>query len=326
MLAVEIRQDHPDGKLLLCERPLPSVEKGEVLIKIRHAGINRADILQRRGHYPPPPGTTDIPGLEVAGTVVGVGSREIGWPREGDQVCALLTGGGYAQFCKVEAELCMPVPDMPLEKAAVLPEAMVTVWHNVFEKGGLRPGEILLIHGGASGVGSMAIQMAKTAGALVVTTAGNQEKCNFCLRQGADLAIDYQQQDFVDVIRDFTMGRGVNVILDMVGGDYIEKNIRCLAEEGRLVQIALQQGRRISLDYLPVMSKRLTLTGSTLRNRPASSKAAMIRHMLTCFAEHLGRNIQPHIHARFAMAEANAAHAVMEASSHMGKLLLDIPD
>lgn len=327
MLAIEIIHDQNGGQLHLTERPMPPQPMaGEVLIRIAHAGINRADIMQRQGRYPPPAGTTDIPGLEVAGTVVATGSA-VAWPKPGMQVCALLTGGGYAQFCTVDASQCLPVMGgMSLAMASALPEALVTVWHNVFERGQLKAGETLLVHGGSSGIGVMAIQMAKLAGARVMVTAGSQEKCDFCQQLGADLAIDYHEQDFVEVVTGYTHSAGVNIILDMVGGDYLERNIRCLSEEGRLLQIAMQHGTRVAFNYLPVMSRRLTLTGSTLRNQPVAAKAALISEVMMRFGADIGQGIQPHIHASFPMAQAAEAHAMMESSVHRGKLVLDIPE
>jgi len=306
----------------LAEGPAPTPGQDEVLIEVAWAGVNRPDVAQRAGGYPPPPGASPILGLEVAGRVV----KAAGPWREGDEVCALVSGGGYAEFCAAPAAQCLPVPKgMGLKEAAALPETFFTVWTNVFERGRLQKGETLLVHGGTSGIGTTAIQLAHAFGARVFTTAGSDEKCAFCRKIGADEAINYRTQDFVEEVRRLTDKRGVELILDMVGGPYLERNIRCLAVEGRLVQIAFLQGSKAAIDFTPMMTKRLTLTGSTLRPRTVEQKAAIARSL----KQHVwplleAGTVRPIIHKTFPLAEAAEAHRLMESSQHIGKILLQV--
>ncbi len=305
--------------------PVPQPGQGQVLIEVAAAGINRPDLLQRAGGYPPPPGATDVPGLEVSGRIVALGDGVEGlW--EGDEVCALLISGGYAEYCVADAALCLPVPGpLSLLEAGGVPETYFTVYDNVFTRGRLAAGETFLVHGGSSGIGSTAIQLARQAGATVYATAGSPEKCDFCRSLGADAAIDYRAQDFVQEIRRLTDKRGVDVILDMVGGSYIARNLSVLAFEGRLVQIAFLQSSKADLDLRPVMLRRLTITGSTLRPRSVALKAQI--------AEALRRNVwpllergavKPVIHATFSLERAREAHELMESSAHQGKIMLEI--
>ncbi len=305
--------------------PVPQPGQGQVLIEVAAAGINRPDLLQRAGGYPPPPGATDVPGLEVSGRIVALGDGVEGF-REGDEVCALLISGGYAEYCVADAALCLPVPGpLSLLEAGGVPETYFTVYDNVFTRGRLAAGETFLVHGGSSGIGSTAIQLARQAGATVYATAGSPEKCDFCRLLGADAAIDYRVQDFVQEIRRLTDKRGVDVILDMVGGSYIARNLSVLAFEGRLVQIAFLQSSKADLDLRPVMLRRLTITGSTLRPRSVALKAQI--------AEALRRNVwpllergavKPVIHATFPLDREREAHELMESSAHQGKIMLEI--
>ena len=287
------------------------------------AGVNRPDVLQRQGHYPPPPGASDIPGLEVAGEVAAVGDRVTEW-RPGDAVCALVAGGGYAEYCVAPAPQCLPVPKgLTAIEAAAIPETFFTVWTNVFERGRLVAGETLLVHGGASGIGTTAIQMARALGARVFATAGSAEKCAACVALGAERAINYREENFVAVVKEATEGRGVDVILDMVGGDYIPRNLDCLALEGRLVLIALQRGARAELNFTSVLQRRLTITGSSLRPRTVEQKGAIARALRERVWPLLeSGQVRPVIHARFPLAEAAAAHRLMEAGAHIGKIVL----
>jgi len=303
--------------------PVPSPGAGEILIKVEAAGVNRPDVLQRRGMYNPPPGASPLPGLEVAGTVAAIGPDVQDW-RVGDPVCALLAGGGYAEYCLAPAPQCLPVPKgLSAAEAAGLPETLFTVWTNVFERGRLQTGERFLVHGGSSGIGTTAIQLAKAWGAIVFTTAGSAEKARACLDLGADVAIDYREQDFAAVIKEKTGGRGVDLILDMVGGDYVARNIDTLAVDGRQVSIAFLKGAKVEIDLQKVMAKRLTLTGSTLRPRSIAEKgaiAAALRAEVWPLIE-AGR-VKPVIHATFPLAQAAEAHALMESSAHVGKIIL----
>ncbi len=289
------------------------------------AGVNRPDVLQRQGGYPPPKGASDIPGLEIAGTVVALGKGVTRW-QEGDEVCALVAGGGYAEFCTVPEPQALPVPaGLDLVRAAALPETFFTVWTNVFERGRLRSGETFLVHGGSSGIGTTAIQLASAFGARVFATAGNSMKCQACERLGAERAINYRDEDFVAVIQEVTEGRGVDVILDMVGGDYIQKNISLLATEGRLVNIAFLKGSKVELNFVPVMLKRLTLTGSTLRPRSVAEKGLIARALEEKVWPLLARGrIAPVIEGRFPLTRAADAHRLMETSAHIGKIVLVI--
>jgi len=309
--------------LTLTSGPVPCPAAGEVLIRVAAAGVNRPDILQRTGNYPPPPGASPILGLEVAGTIAAVGEGVTEW-REGDQVCALVSGGGYAEYSLAPAPQCLPVPrGLSVVEVAGLPETFFTVWSNVFDRGRLKPGESFLVHGGTSGIGTTAIQLAHAFGAHVFATAGTPEKCAVCHELGAERAIDYRQEDFVAVIREATQGRGVDVILDMVGGPYIEKNLRSLAVEGRLVQIAFLQGSKATLDLVHLMMRRQTITGSTLRPRPVADKAAIARNLREKVWPLIeAGKVRPVIDRTFPLAEAAAAHQLMESSRHIGKILL----
>lgn len=301
--------------------PVPAMD--EILIRVEAAGVNRPDVLQRRGLYAPPPGASPLPGLEVAGTVAAVGPEVTGWG-VGDPVCALVAGGGYAEYCVAPAPQCLPIPKgLSAAEAAVLPETFFTVWTNVVERGRLKAGERFLVHGGSSGIGTTAIQLAKARGATVFATAGSAEKCRACLDLGADVAIDYREQDFLAVVKEKTGGRGVDLILDMVGGDYVARNIDALAVEGRQVSIAFLKGSKVEIDLQKVMAKRLTLTGSTLRPRSVAEKgaiAAALQAEVWPLIE-AGR-IRPVLHATFPLAQAAEAHALMESSAHVGKIVL----
>jgi putative PIG3 family NAD(P)H quinone oxidoreductase len=323
MTVIEISEGGAPEVLVPANRPVPTPGADEVLIEVAAAGVNRPDVMQRLGLYPPPPGASDIPGLEVAGTIVAAGDGVAGWS-SGDTVCALVTGGGYAEYCLAPAPQCLPVPQgLSLTEAAALPETFFTVWSNVFDRAGLRQGESFLVHGGSSGIGTTAIQLAKAFGARVLATAGNQEKCTACTGLGADRAIDYNAEDFVEAVSDETGGKGVDVILDMVGGDYVARNLKALAPDGRLVTIAFLKGPKVELNLLPVMLKRLTLTGSTLRPRDIAFKAAIaqrLREKVWPLIEQ-GR-IKPIIHATFPLAQAADAHRLMESSAHIGKIML----
>lgn len=327
MQAIEIIEPGGPEVLQACERPLPEVGPGEVLIRVAAAGVNRPDVLQRQGNYAPPPGASDIPGLEVAGEVVALGEGVESWGL-GDHVCALVTGGGYAEYCVAPAAQCLPVPrGLTLLQAAALPETYFTVWSNVFDRGGLREGEVFLVHGGSSGIGTTAIQLAREFGARVFATAGSLEKCRACEELGAERAINYREEDFVEVVRLATAedpeGQGADLILDMVGGDYIPRDVKLLRPDGRLVLIAFLGGSKVELDFLPVMVKRLTITGSTLRPRPITFKAAIAAKLQAEVWPLLeAGKVRPLIHRSYPLAEAAAAHALMESSSHIGKIML----
>jgi len=309
----------------VAEGPVPQPRAGEALIEVAWAGVNRPDCAQRAGAYPPPADASPILGLEVAGRVVALGAGAEG-VAIGDVVCALVPGGGYAQYCTTPAAWCLPVPaGLTVEEAASLPENYFTVWNNVFDRGHLAAGETFLVHGGTSGIGLAAIQLAKAFGATVITTAGSVEKIAFCRTIGADHAIDYRTQDFVDEVARITGKRGVDVILDMVGGDYAPRNLKCLALEGRLVMIAFLKGGRIECDWRPIMMRRLTVTGSTLRASPYERKVALARSLRErvwpLFEQ---KRIKTVIHASFPLAEAAKAHALMESSQHIGKIMLQV--
>jgi len=313
------------GKLVVTRRLLPMPLADEVLIRVEAAGVNRPDIMQRQGLYPPPPGASDIPGLEVAGTIAALGN-EVRHLQLGDRVCALVTGGGYAQYCTAAAELCLPLPKgMTAIQAAGLPETFFTVWSNLFDRAELQPGETLLVHGGGSGIGVTAIQMAKAFGARVFVTAGSPRKCAFCRELGADAAINYLEQDFVEEVSALTSGKGVDVILDMIGGDYFPRNLKCMAFDARLVQIAVQGGPKAEINLLQVFLKRLTITGSTLRARDNAFKAAIAGKL----REHVwplleSGDIHPVIDTVLPLVEAAGAHALMESSRHIGKIILTV--
>ncbi|MEP7183359.1 MAG: NAD(P)H-quinone oxidoreductase [Betaproteobacteria bacterium] len=322
---VAAREPGPPDVLALAEGPVPRPKPDEVLIKISHAGVNRPDCLQRAGAYPPPPDASPIIGLEVAGTIVARGDRVRGW-RVGEPVCALTPGGGYAEYCTTPAGFCLPVPEGLTElEAASLPENFFTVWNNLFDRGRLKCGEKVLIHGGSSGIGLTAIQLAKQVDATVITTVGSDEKAAYCRQMGADHALNYRTQDFVAEVARITDKGGVNVVLDMVGGDYLEKNLKCLALEGRLVIIGFLHGSRVELDWRHVMLKRLTVTGSTLRASPVERKieiAQSLRNDVWPLLE--SREVKPVVHRVFPLAEAAAAHALMESSAHIGKIMLAV--
>ncbi len=325
MTCIEIKQPGGPEALVPGSRPLPLPQAGEVLIRVAAAGVNRPDVIQRQGLYPAPPGASDIPGLEVAGTVVALGAGVEG-VAIGDAVCALVSGGGYAQYCTAAAACCLPLPrGYDMVRAAALPETFFTVWHNVFQRARLQPGETILVHGGSSGIGTTAIQLAKVFGARVLTTAGSDEKCRACEALGAERAIDYRTEDFVDVVAEMTGKKGADVILDMVGGDYLPRNVKSLATEGRLVIIAFLKGPKVEMNFMPVMLKRLTITGSTLRVQPLAAKATIARelHEQVWPLLDAGR-VAPVVHARFALDEAAAAHQLMESSTHIGKIILEV--
>jgi putative PIG3 family NAD(P)H quinone oxidoreductase len=323
MIAIEIREPGEPDVLVPVERPVPVPAAGEVLITVAAAGVNRPDVFQRRGRYAPPPGASDIPGLEVSGVIEALGEGVSGW-RGGDRVCALVTGGGYAQYCVAPAPQCLPIPrGMDLVTAGAIPETFFTVWTNVFQRGRLAKGESLLVHGGSSGIGTTAIQLAAARGARVFATAGSAEKCAACERLGAERAINYRDADFVAVIRELTGGRGVDVVLDMIGGDYFARNIDALAVEGRLVEIATLHGVKAELNIQTIMARRLTITGSTLRPRPIADKAAIageLREQVWPLLE--SGAVKPIVYATFPLRDAAEAHRVMESSVHIGKLLL----
>jgi NADPH:quinone reductase len=323
MIAIEIREPGGPEVLVPVERPTPVPAAGEVLIKVTAAGVNRPDVFQRLGRYPPPPGVTDIPGLEVSGIITEVASDAESF-RVGDAVCALVAGGGYAEYCVAPAPQCLPAPrGLELVDAAAIPETFLTVWTNVFERGRLQAGESILVHGGSSGIGTTAIQLARAFGARVFATAGSADKCAACERLGAERCINYRDADFVAVVREQTAGRGVDVVLDMVGGTYFARNVDVLATEGRLVEIATLHGAKAELNIQTIMQRRLTITGSTLRARPVADKGAI--------AEAVHRRVwpllesgavKPIVHATFPLRDAAEAHRVLESSAHIGKLVL----
>jgi putative PIG3 family NAD(P)H quinone oxidoreductase len=323
MTVVEIREPGAPQVLRTAQRPVPAPARGEVLIRVAAAGVNRADILQRKGSYPPPAGASDIPGLEVSGEVVARGA-EVHEPQVGAKVCALLAGGGYAQYVAAPAVQCLPVPaGVSVEDAAALPETYCTVWLNIFERGRLHSGETLLVHGGASGIGTTAIVLAKAWGARVIVTAGTAAKCAACRDLGADFAINYREGDFVEATQRATDGKGADVILDMVGGDYVARNVAASAVDGRITLIALQGGAKAELDLRALLSKRLTLSASTLRPQPIESKGRLVAAVRErVWPLFVSRGLKPVIHARFPLAEAAAAHRLMEADTHIGKILL----
>jgi len=323
MIAIEIREPGEPDVLLPAERPIPAPAGGEVLIRVAAAGVNRPDVFQRRGRYAPPPGASDIPGLEVSGVIEALGAGVNTW-KIGDAVCALVTGGGYAEYCVAPAPQCLPLPPgMDIVTAAAIPETFFTVWTNVFQRGRLQRGESLLVHGGSSGIGTTAIQLAVARGSRVFATAGSAEKCVACERLGAERGINYRDADFVAVVREATGGHGVDVVLDMVGGDYFARNLDALAVEGRLVEIATLHGVKAEVNIQAIMGRRLTITGSTLRPRPIADKAAIAVELQREVWPLLASGaVRPIVHARFPLREAAAAHRMMESSAHIGKLLL----
>jgi NADPH2:quinone reductase len=323
MICIEITRPGGPEVLQPVERPDPVPGSGEVLIRVAAAGVNRPDVLQRRGAYPPPPGASEIPGLEVAGTIASVGDGVSGL-RIGDAVCALVSGGGYATMCVAPAPQCLPVPaSLDLVAAAAIPETFFTVWTNVFDRGRLRAGETALFHGGTSGIGTTAIQMARARGATVFATAGSDEKCRACEALGARHAINYRSHDYVAAIKELTDGRGVDLILDIMGGSYLARNLAALATDGRLVQIGLMEGETGSVDLRRVLARRLTLTGSTLRPRSIAEKGqiavALEREVWPLLASGV---VKPVIYKTFPLQDAAAAHQLMESSEHIGKLVL----
>jgi putative PIG3 family NAD(P)H quinone oxidoreductase len=325
MTAIAISE--PGGPMVLKpeKRPLPQPKPGEILIRVRAAGVNRPDVLQRQGAYPPPPGASDLPGLEAAGEVAALGEGVKRW-KVGDRVTALTPGGGYAEFCLVHETNALPIPHgLTFTEAAAVPETFFTVWHNVFERGGLKPKETFLVHGGSSGIGTAAIQLASAFGAYVIATAGSAEKCDACLKLGADRAVNYREADFVRVVKDATDGRGADVILDMVGGDYVGRNYDAAAVDGRIVQIAFLQGPKATADFSKLMLKRLTHTGSTLRPRTVEFKAGIAaeleKRVWPLLAE---RKVAPVMDMIFPLKDAWRAHERMEEGEHIGKIVLDV--
>jgi NADPH2:quinone reductase len=324
MKAVIISRPGGPEVLQIAERPIPSYSAHEVLVKVAAAGVNRPDVAQRKGSYPPPPGASpDIPGLEIAGTIVKTGAKVGRW-KVGDKVCALVTGGGYAEFCSVPEGQCLPIPhNLSFIEAAALPETFFTVWSNVFDRGALKNSESLLVHGGSSGIGVAAIQMAKALGHPVYITAGSDEKCRFCEHLGATKAINYNTENFAEAIQKLTNGKGVDVILDMVGGDYAQPNINSLAEDGRLVLINMMMGKDVQVDLSAVMRKRLTITGSTLRSRDTEFKANIAYNLeKTIWPMLASGKIKPVINSVFDAKNADEAHELMESSKHIGKIVL----
>jgi NADPH2:quinone reductase len=325
MRAIEITQPGGPEVLKPCERPVPTLRPGEVLIRVLAAGVNRPDVFQRLGQYPVPPGASDLPGLEVAGEIVDGDLGDSGFEK-GDLVCALVQGGGYAEYCAAPLAQCLPVPKglTPLE-AAALPETFFTVWSNVFQRAALAEGESLLVQGGSSGIGTTAIQLATALGHRVFATAGSRDKCRACEDLGAERAIDYKTEDFAAVVKELTNGKGVDVVLDMVGGDYVAREISCLADDGRIVVIALLGGAKANVDLGQVLRRRLTITGSTLRPRPVAFKAEIARELRERVWPLLeaGR-IKPVIYQTFPLEAAAEAHALMESSAHVGKIVLNV--
>lgn len=326
MRAVEITSYGLPDVLRLGERPVPVPGAGELLIRVAASGVNRPDVLQRTGHYPVPPGASDTPGLEVAGVVEGgdAAAMKQAGIKVGDRVCALVAGGGYAELCVAPVAQCLPVPHgLSDAEAASLPETFFTVWSNVFDRGRLQKGETLLVQGGTSGIGVTAIQLGKAMGATVIVTAGSDEKCAACLALGADHAVNYNTEDFVEAVKRITDGAGVDVILDMVAGDYVARELACLAEDGRLVIIAVQGGVKSEINAGQVLRRRLTVTGSTLRPRPVAFKAAIAQSLLQRVWPLLEKGtVKPVIHSSFPAADAAAAHTLMEAGRHVGKIVL----
>ncbi len=328
MTAIEVTRPGPPQSLAPANRPVPQVRAGEVLIRVAAAGVNRPDVMQRKGAYPPPPGVTDIPGLEVAGEIVRVGT-DVASRTLGERVCELVAGGGYAQYVAAPAEQCLPIPSsLSVVEAAALPETFFTVYLNVFERAFLAPGETLLVHGGSSGIGTTAILLAKAHGARVFVTAGTRSKCDACLALGADRAILYRDEDFVAAIQEATGGRGVDVILDMVGGDYLARDVAAAAVGGRIALIALLGGARAEVDLRPFLVKRLQLSASTLRPQSVEVKGRLARALLERVWPWFesGRLRAPPVHARFPLVEAWRAHELMEGGGHVGKIVLTVAD
>jgi NADPH2:quinone reductase len=325
MRYIAVDEPGPPDRMHIADGPVPTPKPHEILVEVAYAGVNRPDVVQRAGHYPPPADASPVLGLEVAGRVAAIGDAVTSW-RVGDEVCALTPGGGYAEYCTTPADWALPPPPgCSLQEAASLPENYFTVWHNVFERGRLNAGETFLVHGGSSGIGLTAIQLAKAFGATVYTTVGNAQKAAFCTRLGADRVINYKEQDFAADIWAHTAKRGVDLILDMVGGDYVERNLRTLAVEGRLVIIAFLEGSKVTADWRHIMMKRLTVTGSTMRASPAARKASIARalrqRVWPLFADGRLRSV---VTQTFALADAPKAHALMESSAHIGKIVLAV--
>lgn len=325
MPAVAISAPGGPEVLRLVEQDVPQPGPGQVLIEVAYAGVNRPDCLQRAGLYPPPPGASDLPGLEVAGRVVATGDREDD-ALLGQEVCALVNGGGYARYCVAEANRCLPVPEgLSLAEAAAMPETLFTVWHNVFERGHVREGEVLLVHGGTSGIGTMATRLAQLFGVTVLVTCGTDAKCEAARELGAELAINYKALDFVEEVRAFTQGKGADVILDMVAGEYTQRNLDCLAEDGRLVTIATLGGIKAEINVVKLMVRRQTLTGSTLRPRSNGFKALLAQEIAQDVWPFVAEGrLRPVMDRIFPLAEAEAAHRRMEAGEHMGKMVLEV--
>ncbi len=323
MTAIAISRPGGPEVLVPTTLPVPEPTEGEVLVRVEAAGVNRPDVLQRQGGYPPPPGAPQTPGLEIAGEVVAVGPGMRRY-RLGDRVCGLVSGGGYAEFCAVAEANALPIPgDLSAVEAAGLPETFFTVWTNVFTRGKLQPGETLLVHGGSSGIGTTAIMMARIWGARIFATAGSAEKCRVCEELGAERAINYRDEDFVEAVLAATDKRGADVILDMVGGDYVARNLQAAARDARIVIIAFLKGSKVEINLLPVMLKRLTLTGSTLRIRSVEEKAEIARALEEHIWPHLAAGrIRPVIHKTFALSDAAAAHTLMDSGAHIGKIIL----
>jgi NADPH:quinone reductase len=324
MTAIGIKAEGGPEMLVPQQRPVPAAGAGEILVKVAAAGVNRPDVMQRMGLYPPPPGAPDIPGLEIAGEIVALGPGVKRW-KTGDRIMALVSGGGYAEYCLAHESHALPVSALPMVEAAAIPETFFTVWHNAFERGGLKSGETLLVHGGSSGIGTTAIQLAKAFGARVITTAGSPEKCDACRKLGADVAVNYKTEDFVAAAKAATNDKGVEVIMDMVGGDYIARNYEAAAVEGRIVQIAFQGSPKATVDFRRIMLKRLHHTGSTLRARSIPDKGAIAQavedNVLPLIA---AGKVRPVIYKTFPLKDASSAHALMETSTHIGKIVLTL--
>lgn len=322
---VEIREPGGPDVLVPATRPLSPPGAAEILIRTAAAGVNRPDVMQRMGNYPPPPGASDIPGLEVAGTVAAIGEGVAGWS-VGDPVCALLSGGGYAGYCLAPAPQCLPVPKgLAMVEAAALPETFFTVWDNLFTRGKASAGETVLVHGGSSGIGTTAIQLGRAFGACVFVTAGSAEKCQACESLGAERAINYREEDFVAVLKDVTGGKGVDVVLDMVGGDYVGRNLNVLGNRGRLVQIAVQKGTKAEIAVHLIMVKQIVFTGSTLRPRSVEEKAVIARSLVeNVWPKIEAGAVKPLIYRTFPLERASEAHALMDSSAHIGKIVLTV--
>lgn len=325
MTAIEISTPGGPEVLKPCQRPVPVPATGEVLLKVAFAGVNRPDVIQRKGLYPPPPGASDLPGLEVSGTVVAVGEG-VDAGEIGSRYCSLVSGGGYAEYCIARFDHCLPVPAaLGMAEAAALPETLMTVWHNVFERAYACEGETILVHGGTSGIGTMAVKLAKLFGLTVIVTCGSDEKCVAAKTLGADHAINYNNVDFVETVKTITDGMGVHIVLDMVAGTYVPRNLQCLGEDGRHVTIAVQGGMVAEINMAFVMSRRLTLTGSTLRPRSAQFKALLVQEInATVWPMVADGELRPEMDKTFALSDAAAAHAYMEAGDHVGKIVLEV--